>query len=516
MSRTLLLIILIGLTYGQQLQIFPVNNDNGYLISKINEKSIIQSYTKILHIINLTTFEALIDAFTKNINNFEFDENSNDLIFLTREINNLKKHLIRLIPRISKRNKRGLLNVVGTGFKYIIGTMDSNDAEEIYSHLKNLEQNTRQLTDETNSQVMINNNLIKGLNDVTEHFNEQQTLLTDKFNEFLVKINQGLLNMERHQNVLQLYANIMTIDRHFEKIEDIILLSKLNVFAHDILTDEEINKYNLSIEAFPYIKNSVLFKDHLIVFAILIPKFTTEKYFHSIIIPCPNLENYELNIDSTEIIIQGNHIFENTQEYITKQKLRIHQNKCIRNLLQTNNSCPYRFNSEENIELIKENIIITKKLPLTNLTQDCIDQNFPIKGTNIILFNNCKIKIENTEYSNKIETFKDSLIFPTVNLNKNKLINNVTLKELHGSTIENRKIINYLEQSHKNNLYITFVIICIIIVLIIVSITICFFKYKKLRNKKSKNNVNLKVAIEQPYVKNEMKNTGKLQNITPF
>lgn len=71
MNRVILIAIAIGILNGQQLQIYPINNENGYLISKLNEKYVVQNYTKILHIVNLTNFEKIINIFNKNLNTLE-------------------------------------------------------------------------------------------------------------------------------------------------------------------------------------------------------------------------------------------------------------------------------------------------------------------------------------------------------------------------------------------------------------------------------------------------------------
>lgn len=78
-----------------------------YLISKLDQKNVIQNYTKILHLVNLTAFENLINIFSKNIISLKLNDSDNSYKFLTHEINNLKKHLTRLIPKTTSPNTLG-------------------------------------------------------------------------------------------------------------------------------------------------------------------------------------------------------------------------------------------------------------------------------------------------------------------------------------------------------------------------------------------------------------------------
>jgi len=57
---------------------------------------------------------------------------------LKREINGIT---------IAKRSKRGLLNIVGTVYKYLFGTLDQDDKDEMEQKINNLVDTSVQNTD---------------------------------------------------------------------------------------------------------------------------------------------------------------------------------------------------------------------------------------------------------------------------------------------------------------------------------------------------------------------------------
>lgn len=74
-------------------------------------------------------------------------------IILTNRIETVKSKLNTLIPH---RHRRGLFNFVGTIHKWIYGTMDNDDRQEIEDHLKTIDTNNHNIILNSNQQVKIN------------------------------------------------------------------------------------------------------------------------------------------------------------------------------------------------------------------------------------------------------------------------------------------------------------------------------------------------------------------------
>lgn len=390
-----LIIITITQVTTQMIEVIPVNTDGGYAIFKRNERPIVDSFTKILHIVNLTEYNELIDLIDYNANNLQLESNDEHLILLQREMKSLKHSFRILIPQVYKnrRSKRGLINLLGKGMKFLAGTMDDEDAVEISNHLNNLDQNMNNAMNQLNKQVVINNNLIKNVDEIKQHLNKQQKELNNFLTNITNQTNKIISNYNKSKYVLQLYADITALNKQIDKLMDIILLSRLNVLAHDVLTEEEIEKYNITVEITPYIQNSVIFNGELLIFAICIPKFTKEKYFDAIVVPFPNNKYEMLDIENTEVIIQSNNVYNNKEDMLTKRNLKPHLNICIRNLFNNNKTCTFRFSNESVIERIFDDLIILKNVNITKIQQNCSDHEIIVKGNNVIKFVNCKLEI---------------------------------------------------------------------------------------------------------------------------
>jgi len=119
-------------------------------------------------------------------------------------------------------------------------------------------------------------------------------------------------------------------------------MSKLEVLTHDILTNEEMTKYNISIE--------IVVKENILAICLRIPKFSNISYHKALIIPMPNTEKHEIDIEITEILMTKSEIFEIPKTETKENKLTKHTNICIKNNFRTSN-----------------NIIITKNFECTEI-----------------------------------------------------------------------------------------------------------------------------------------------------
>lgn len=488
----ILLLLQVNTIIGQTIDIIPINNEHGYTLLQLDQRLMVDSYTKILHMINLDDYIEVIDTIEANIKTLNLEQ-TEDQTSIDREIFLARQNIKNLLPKTQTRKTRGLINVIGSTLKFITGTMDNDDYTDISQHLNNLDNNIQQLTDQTNEQVIINNNLLKNINYVVEHVKELQNKLSITINSITNETSKGLVIIKTYKFILQTYMEINRINKQLEQFSDIILLSKLNVLAHDILTEEEIFKYNITVEVLPYLRNAILFKNNILIFAIGIPNFTKEKYLNAIVIPFPNKNYEQLDIQNEEIIVENNNVYINSKEVISKKKLVRHKNDCIRNIFSKTNTCKLRINNITTIENIFDNVIITRNLPLLELSQNCIDRSITIKNNNIIKFSNCKIIIDNNVFQNKIEKFTNSILIPIVHTNFTKIINNLTLETLHIDNVKNRKTIEYI--NYKNNVTTYSYTGLILVISIIILISLFFISNNK---KKEEHISNIKI-INDPF-----------------
>lgn len=102
-------------------------------MNQTKKTNYISTYNRNVHIFNITKYEGVINALQ--------DETSyiRD-VYLEHQIEHLQIKLQSIIPH--KREKRGLINILGAELKYLSGTMDDNDRVEKEDKLSILMTNT--------------------------------------------------------------------------------------------------------------------------------------------------------------------------------------------------------------------------------------------------------------------------------------------------------------------------------------------------------------------------------------
>lgn len=468
----------------------PVISENGFALIKSKQIPIVENYTKIVHVINITELEENLILIQENIIKLNMSEQDTLFDPIVNEIKQAK-HNINLFQNKKKRSKRGLLNIVGKLNKYLIGTMDSEDSEEIYSHLQNLDENLKQITGAENSQLIINKNIVKNLESVRDQLNANQQNITKYFYNVS---NTLVLDEIKFENMFKTFVLLQQLNKHLEQIKDIILASQINILPHDILTETEIEKYDITMEVLPYLKSNVIIYKSLIAICLSIPKFSSKKFFENILIPFPNSNNEELNTPIFRMLVWEKEIYEQPIT-ITKEKNLIEiKNNCIKNIFKSNSNCTYIRNKEKSIEQIENGLIILRNFDQNFISHNCYNKTFIEENVNknlIIKFHFCKVKIENVNYVNEDNLYFETNLIPQINF-KDRKIMNLTLENIHIETIENREQINYINFKQNTNFGLsTFIIIFIVIIVIIIV-------YKKYCT--SEKTVNKIVIRNQPYV----------------
>lgn len=468
----------------QKLEIQDFNNNNGFVTIKIGEVDIIRKYTKVLHVINITEYENAKEHIKENIKiiqggnvlpNPMLNTISHNFKILENKITNLKPHL---------RQKRGLLNAVGTGLKYLVGTMDSNDEIEIRNKLEALSDNSKKLIVENNKQVIFNNHISEQITNITKHIRNQQEaikLFLDKFNS---QSQNTIIELEHEinyvQQMYQINYDINLLKDHLENIEEIILTSKLGILSRNILTEQEMLIVK-DITNFRDIKIVVAFQSNQIIIILFIPEHSEIPYSRILIEPIPNKENKTLHIKKHVYLMdQFDKIYnENVKDSLKRNLIEVND-KCITGIMsfQETKCVLEKFYGEEIKEIIS-GIVITKNIKKSRIIHNCNNYNVTVEGTNIIRFKNCRISIKGELFENTILEAQDHIILPhfTTRIIANRTINTIEFEDFHEYTIKNnRKQLEFMAIENKNNNIINWSINTIIIVIILTTIILILYK----------------------------------------
>lgn len=133
----------------------PIQAKNGYLIFKTGSINIPINYEYHYLSVNLTKTE---QTFANLIKQAEEYGTIAQIQYLTEKLDREMNGI-----RIIKRNKRGLINIIGTAYKYLFGTLDQNDKEELEQKIYDLSQHSIQIN-ELNEVIEVVNRGIEVIN----------------------------------------------------------------------------------------------------------------------------------------------------------------------------------------------------------------------------------------------------------------------------------------------------------------------------------------------------------------
>ena len=491
--KIIILTILTKIVFQQNIEIQNINDNNGYVTIKLDDLRLINSYTKILHVVNITEYQYTRDKIYKNIKIIKRKAKLMKpmLNTLLHNFNQLNQTIENLVPH--SRHKRSLFDILGTSLKYIAGTMDANDEKEINEKLENLSRDNKNLIEESNKQIILNNQLINQIKNLTSYINHQQFNISGYLETFyqnyetnFIKIEEKLLYI---QYIYQINYDISLLKSHLEDIEQIILTSKLGILSRNILTEEEY-KFITDIETLKDIKIIVAYKLNQIIIIILIPQYSENKFSKVLIEPIPDKNNKSIFLDNYTVIIDNNNSIYSSKinENLIKNLVPI-EDKCINNIFKFKNAkCNKQLFKNPQIIEILPGVVITKNLHKINLIQNCNNyQDLYLVGTNIIKFDNCQINLNKTIYDNKYTKINDNIILPhfITDIVEDKLVHNIKFEEIHLNEINNnRKLIIESKDQYKKEIIVNYSFKTIIVILILIIVILYILKIKiKTKNK---------------------------------
>lgn len=354
---------------------------------------------------------------------------------------------------VTHRQKRGLINLVGKTSKWLFGTMDDEDRNEIDKHIQELESN--------------NQNLIKGLNEqikINDFFNEtlQLFLQTNDRNQNEILRNFDHLSGEvKHliesQKILDISLKLQILDDKINQILDSVASIKAGILHPGILTSNEITEFNITLDKLQNARSGILeMNKEMLLIGIKIP-INYKKIPYRLLTPLPDKNNQEID-ENPQIFVEID-----KQKYkVEKEILYKNELKILKTCLDT--GCPKRLNDKEEIQRLSTNVILGINLRNPVIKNECDERKLNLSGNYIFEIKNCTLVINNKNYSNLYKEYEDDNVFEMFNQR---------WKELN-VTFEHTKIkhINNLEEIQKFNFHkkltlslhgIMFLIIIIII-----------------------------------------------------
>lgn len=467
----MLLVLLVAQTTQGILQTTLINEQTGYLKIKIKDLEITNQTNTILHIIDPEEILNTITLIQTNIKHLQIE--NKDMIF--KEIETIIAKIKSITPKEQRRFRRGLINVVGNVERWLFGTMDNEDREQIWNYLRISEENSHNAIDAINEQIKINKNFNESIETLKKTILDDREKILNTYN----RIQNSISKIVKNQLFLDQMTKLRFIENKVNQIQDNVVSAKYNIIHPSILTLEELNEYEIDLHKLKLIKMGVLeYKNKFLIIAIKIPRnyVTVEQ---KLILPLPNDKHFEIDYENEYIIEINNKTFV-YQNDVTVQQLKPSKH-CI-----LTKDCKLRHNNKTQIQIIDDETLIVKNAYKEKLKHNCDDREIVLNNNYLINFFNCQIYLLKEIFYNNKTIVQEKYFYPENNFNTS-FKKTITFDDIVLNNFENIKEINEL-RFHKNISYVINISMIIMIICISVSITyFCNKMYNKTYNVKQVN-----------------------------
>lgn len=165
-------------------------------------------------------------------------------------IDNLKQkindRLNQILPT-QTREKRALINALGSIIKTITGNLDQDDAERIDNNIDILKQNQNDLKISLNKQMTLLSKSIDNFQETIKNISHNQEILEYRVNQIIETINKVEIketNLFEFFRIHMIFSQITTFYQNIydilENIETAISFAKLNTFHNTIVNTNEL------------------------------------------------------------------------------------------------------------------------------------------------------------------------------------------------------------------------------------------------------------------------------------
>jgi hypothetical protein len=236
----------------QEVQIQNLNNNPGILPFKLGHAKIkIASHT-FLHYINLKPIKNKVDYLNHKISEFKkvvesaqsksYHELINQYEHIKHQMKVINKKLNIFYPL--NRQKRGIINPLGSLVKFISGNMDNDDAQEIHEHILKLETTENKIIRQLNNHISLSKNIMLGINDTFASIIQNQIKLDNKTNELIQSVNEDKFNYLHFtitENILhQINYNLDSLLIYLSELENAVTFANLEIVHPSILSYEDL------------------------------------------------------------------------------------------------------------------------------------------------------------------------------------------------------------------------------------------------------------------------------------
>lgn len=391
---------------------------NGYLEEPKGDAKILDHYHNFLFTVNISKLELGYSVLQDNIKKIGVKVDD-------RVTNRIRTHLDGIIGEIkdqlnkfngSKRNKRGIINGLGTAIKFITGNLDDNDLKTISENIAKLEKSQNREIEKINQLTSFANHVTTRLNKGTELINENLAKTKKALQEALNRDDTRTLLQNEILQAESLLGTLKMIERSISlslsgipnlEIVSVLEMKEIHKYLQKVYNPNQLLPFNSSyiFEILELSRMTIVGTSKTITFMLKQPilKPVTAKY--SRIYPVPTLDNIILIPPKPYRLEEDANDFWTNEECPTINALTLcsqlpTQESCSLHTLDQCTTAKVK-NSYEIVHLLdnKQLLVITKES--REIIEDCngLLTRQRVNGANLVS-SNCKIIIGTMSYSN--------------------------------------------------------------------------------------------------------------------
>ena len=405
---------------------------------KLKQVRIRVGFERVIHKIDIKSIENNIDYIEKVTEKLSVNDHlRNTLDF---KIQHAKGKLMSLQ---SHRNKRALVNALGSVIKLIAGNPDNEDMEIINNNLGIIERQENLISKSLARQIIINEKIQSKINNITD--------IIKKINKQIIAKNNNSLIIRTDLEYINLIVNLDILIQILSNIEEQIEFAKLSTLNRNLFSFEEktyifsrlrAQKLNLDYldQIFQYTSGSVIVSNKQVLILAKIPILEANE-FDLVNIQTLNVNNTRISTDIQLVAKHGDIIYKQTQLCDICEATTPIEDECIYNLLnhQTPKCVLRSVKQPIRVKEIKKGIILVDTNQKVLISDSCNSSRL-VNTPTIIEVRNCTVKVMNLTYNKQLQwASQDEYLLPIYGTKLKQLnyteepneITNLKIENLH-------------------------------------------------------------------------------------
>lgn len=380
---------------------------------KIDTARIRLGYERIIKKINLGTIDLNLNHIEKIASSFKIKDHLQET--LSRKIEIARGKLNSLQPH---RQKRGLINALGTIVKYIAGNPDQEDLQIIQSSLGTLQTRANELTNNQMNQIIINDSFQGRINNISNTLR--------KISSKISLINNTLRQDDAMEHI-NLIFNTDLLIHALEDIEEQIEFSKQDMINKNILSLEDkqyifqkLVQQNMNLkfidEIFQYSSGSITISKDNAIILVKIPILDDNPY-DLLQLQTVSINQTKINTDIQWVAKNQHNIIRQKKKCKICDKSTPLEDECIYNILthQKPKCWMIRTEQQTSIKEIMRGIIFIDTKSNLEVYSSCGDSRVLSEPT-VIETENCTINVLNYTFHSEDRFMpKEEYLVPTYN-----------------------------------------------------------------------------------------------------